>query len=104
MYRVFPCLAAPAKRPARASSVSHRLERPRTVGASPAYARDMPVDETSTPDDHDDETQARHVASRAELLPGERAAGSDDPQEQAKVIPEESEERTEHPDPDASSQ
>ena len=26
------------------------------------------------------------------------------PQEQAKVIPEESEERTEHPDPDASSQ
>ena len=101
---MFPCLAAPAKRPARASSVSHRLERPRTVGASPAYARDIPVDETSTPDDHDDETQARHVASRAELLPEERAAGSDDPQEQAKVIPEESEERTEHPDPDASSQ
>ena len=31
-------------------------------------------------------------------------AGSDDPQEQAKVIPQESEERTEHPDPGASSQ
>jgi len=25
MYRVFPCLAAPAKRPVRASSVSHPL-------------------------------------------------------------------------------
>ena len=52
----------------------------------------MPVDETPTPDDHDDETQARHVASRTELLPEERA----------KVIPEESEGSIEHPDPDAS--
>jgi len=51
----------------------------------------------------DDETQARHVASRAELLPEERAAGSDDPQAQAKVVLEESEERTEQPEPGASS-
>jgi hypothetical protein len=43
------------------------------------------------------------VSSRAELLPEERAAGSDDPQAQAKVILEESEERTEHPDLDTSS-
>jgi hypothetical protein len=53
------------------------------------------------PGGDDDQTQARHVASRAELLPKERAAGSDDPQ--AKVILEESEEHTEHPDLDASS-
>jgi hypothetical protein len=52
----------------------------------------------------DDETQARHVASRANLLPEEEAVGSDNPQEQAKLILEESEDRTEHPDPDASSQ
>ena len=52
-------------------------------------------------DDHG--TAARHVASRAELLPEERAAGSDDPQAQAKVVLEESEERTEQPEPGASS-
>ena len=55
------------------------------------------------PGGDDDGTQARHVASRAELLPEERAAGSDDPQAQAKVILEESEERTKHPEPGASS-
>jgi len=65
----------------------------------------MPADMTPTADaDRDDETQAHHVASRAHLLPEEQAVGSDDPQKQAKVILEESEERTEHPDPDASSQ
>jgi len=37
---------------------------------------------------------------RAQLLPEERAAGSDDPQGQAEAILAESEERTEHPDPD----
>jgi len=60
-------------------------------------------DAMPAPGGDDDETQARHVASRAELLPEERAAGSDDPQAQAKVILEESEEHTEHPDLDASS-
>lgn len=34
------------------------------------------------------------VASRSELLPEEEAAGSDDPEGQARVILEESEERT----------
>ena len=63
----------------------------------------MPVDAPTPPDTDDDETQARHVASRAELLPEEQAVGSDDPQEQARVILEESEERTEHPEPGASS-
>jgi hypothetical protein len=65
----------------------------------------MPADPRPPSDaDHDDETQAHHVASRAQLLPEEEAVGSDNPQEQAKVILEESEERTEHPDPDASAQ
>lgn len=65
----------------------------------------MPVNATPPPDGDgdDDQTQARHVASRAELLPEEQVAGSDDPQAQAEAILAESEERTEHPDPDASS-
>lgn len=69
----------------------------------------MPVNATPPPDGDDDQTQARHVASRAELLPEEQVAGSDDPQAQAqaqakaKAILAESQERTEHPDPDASS-
>ena len=42
-----------------------------------------------------DETR---VARRADLLPEELAVGSDDPDEQARVILEESDERTEHPE------
>lgn len=38
------------------------------------------------------------VQSRAELLPEERAAGSDDPEEQAEAILEDSDERTEDPE------
>lgn len=38
------------------------------------------------------------VDGRAELLPEELAVGSDDPQEQARVILEESDERTEEPE------
>jgi hypothetical protein len=60
------------------------------------------MSENPTSPTGDDETQARHVASRANLLPEEEAVGSDNPQEQAKLILEESQERTEHPDPDAS--
>jgi hypothetical protein len=62
----------------------------------------MPADEIPPPDDHDDETQGRHVARRAELLPEELAVGSDDPLAQAQVILEEAEERTEHPERDVS--
>jgi hypothetical protein len=62
----------------------------------------MPADETQPPYAHDDDTQARHVARRAELLPEELAVGSDDPQAQAQAILEEGEERTEHPDRDVS--
>ncbi|HZJ05751.1 MAG TPA: hypothetical protein VFD59_09805 [Nocardioidaceae bacterium] len=58
-------------------------------------------DAMPAPGGDDDETQARHVASRAELLPEQRATGGDDPQ--ARVILEESEENTEDPDLDASS-
>jgi len=65
----------------------------------------MPADPTSAPDSAPDaEAEERHVESRAELLPEERAAGSDDPQAQAEAILAESLERTEHPDADASSQ
>ena len=46
----------------------------------------------------------RHTRERAVLLPEERAAGSDIPQAQAEAILEESAERTEHPDPDDSTQ
>jgi hypothetical protein len=42
--------------------------------------------------DHD------RVARRSELLPEERAAGSDDPTAQAEVTLEESDERTERPE------
>ncbi|HYH73149.1 MAG TPA: hypothetical protein VD764_08015 [Nocardioides sp.] len=38
------------------------------------------------------------VTGRAELLPEELAAGSDDPELQARVILAESDERTEHPE------
>ena len=48
--------------------------------------------------------QPDQVERRAQLLPEERAVGSDDPHEQAEAILQESEERTEHPDPDASTQ
>lgn len=71
----------------------------------------MPADPAANPDptpaaDTTDGTDAadRHVGSRAELLPEERAVGSDDPAAQAEAILAESQERTEHPDPDTSSQ
>lgn len=38
------------------------------------------------------------IRSRAELLPEEAAAGSDDPQRQAEEILQESDERTAHPE------
>jgi hypothetical protein len=52
----------------------------------------------------DSEPPEHAVEERAELLPEERAAGSDDPHGQAEAVLEESIDRTEHPDPDASSQ
>jgi len=68
----------------------------------------MPVDETLSPDGdgdgHDDQTQAWHVATRAELLPEEQAVGSDDPQAQATGILQESEERLEDSERDANSE
>jgi hypothetical protein len=45
--------------------------------------------------DHHDETRVEH---RAELLPEEHAAGSEDPTEQAAAILEDSDERTAHPE------
>jgi hypothetical protein len=37
------------------------------------------------------------IQERAELVPEEQVAGSDDPEAQAKAILEESDERTDHP-------
>jgi hypothetical protein len=42
--------------------------------------------------------ESRVERRAADLLPEERAVGSDNPQEQAEAILAESEERTEHPD------
>jgi hypothetical protein len=47
---------------------------------------------TDTPDDDE------RISSRAELLPEEAAAGSDDPRHQAEEILHESDERTDHPE------
>ena len=46
----------------------------------------------------EDPTEDTRVESRAELLPEEQAAGSDDPKSQAEAILEESDERTEDPE------
>ena len=54
----------------------------------------------TTPDD----LPADAVDERADLLPEERAVGSADPQAQAEEILAESVDRTEHPDPDDSTQ
>ncbi|MEO6145359.1 MAG: hypothetical protein ABIP19_15395 [Dermatophilaceae bacterium] len=62
----------------------------------------MPVDAPTPPEGDEDQTHERHIASRAELLPEEQAAGSDDPQAQARAILQEAQERTEHPERDVS--
>jgi hypothetical protein len=53
------------------------------------------------PDDPDVEQQ--RIDRRARLLPEEDTAGSADPQAQAGAILAESNERTDHPDPDSDS-
>ena len=45
-----------------------------------------------------DPRDQERIDSRAELLPEERAAGSEDPEEQAEAILEESDERTDDPE------
>ena len=46
----------------------------------------------------EEDREPDRVETRADLLPEEREAGSDDPLEQAKAILEDSDERTEHPE------
>jgi hypothetical protein len=46
----------------------------------------------------DDSRDEERIESRARLLPEERAVGSEDPEEQAEAILEESDERTEDPE------
>ena len=53
---------------------------------------------TETPDDAESDAEHDRIAGRAELLPEEDAAGSDDPTRQAEEILRDSDERTEHPD------
>jgi hypothetical protein len=54
--------------------------------------------EDPAPRSADDLADEERVEGRAELLPEELAAGSDDPQAQAEAILAESDERTEHPE------
>lgn len=58
-------------------------------------ATDPTPEPDSRPDTHPD---ADAVASRAELLPEEKEAGSADPQAQAEAILADSQERTEDPE------
>lgn len=46
----------------------------------------------------DDSRQQDRIDSRAELLPEERRVGSENPEEQAEAILEESDERTDDPE------
>jgi hypothetical protein len=45
-----------------------------------------------------DPTEESRVEARAGLLPEEALVGSDDPEAQARIILEDSDERTEHPE------
>lgn len=49
-------------------------------------------------DDDEPRTEDERIATRAELLPEESTAGSDDPVRQAEEILGESDERTAHPE------
>lgn len=60
----------------------------------------MSATEPGRPDPDPDGVVKESVASRADLLPAELAAGSDDPLSQAEAILIESEERTLNPEPD----
>ena len=51
-------------------------------------------------DQHDERRDDQRVTERAELLPEEQEAGSEDPEDQAAAILAESEERTIRTDPD----
>ena len=55
-------------------------------------------DQPSEPSDPVESAEAERVARRAELLPEEESAGSDDPHHQAEEILHESDERTNHPE------
>lgn len=75
----------------------------RTPGAGNAGAMDAGHPDAGSPgagprDEHPDEAEEHRVDRRAELLPEERAAGSEDAHEQAAAILEESDERTQRPE------
>ena len=52
----------------------------------------------SEKDEHLDPSTSDRITGRSDLLPEERAAGSDDARLQAEAILEESDERTDHPE------
>ncbi|RJK95441.1 hypothetical protein [Vallicoccus soli] len=66
-------------------------------GTAPADPRTQPDGPTAA-GEHDRARDAQRTATRASLLPEEGTVGSDDPQEQAEVVLEDSEARTEVPD------
>lgn len=53
---------------------------------------------SDTPDAPETDADDARITGRAELLPEEEAAGSDDPRHQAEAILEDSDERTEQPE------
>jgi hypothetical protein len=63
----------------------------------------MTAEQEPRPGSAEPDVDERQVDRRAQLLPEEAAAGSASPHAQAEAILVESEERTEHPDPDADS-
>lgn len=65
-----------------------RVARARLAGRANGYGSPM----GRTPEDEE------RIAGRAELLPEELEAGSDDPEAQAEAILEESDERVDDPD------
>jgi hypothetical protein len=58
---------------------------------APDTADEFPAADIEEPDD-------ARIHARAHLLPEEARAGSDDPELQARIILEDSDERTEHPE------
>jgi len=60
------------------------------------FAQEM--EREGVPFEHDDETGDRIAHRSHPLLPEEERAGSDDPQEQGRVILEDSDERTNSPE------
>jgi hypothetical protein len=96
-----PCTAFEVETPTALQRPGRRPPA-RVFFVTTAHTGPMSASTQGGPDDVEAPQDA--VAERAELLPEELAAGSDDPRAQAEAVLEESVDRTGHPDPDASTQ